>query len=233
MIRAVLFDLDGTLLDIDLDVFLGGYFNALGPVLAKLTGLPTATALRALHGATQAMFGDHGDRSNRDVFDAEFQALSGVNLASREARTAVDAFYAVEFPRLQGTCGPRAGGNEAVAAAIRLGLPVALATNPIFPRAAIVERLRWAGLTPDVFATVTTYETACACKPSPAYFRAIAAQLNVDASECLMVGDDQVLDLGASHAGMRTFYVGPGRPDTADYCGTLDELATRLGEMLE
>ena len=74
MIRAVLFDLDGTLLDIDLDSFLGDYFGALGPVLAKITGLPARSALGALRHATNAMFEPHPGRTNRN---GQPEGLSG------------------------------------------------------------------------------------------------------------------------------------------------------------
>lgn len=232
MISAVLFDLDGTLLDIDLDVFLGRYFGALGPVLADLTGLPDQAALRALHRATEAMFGDHPGLTNRAVFDEAFEAATGVHLASDMATEAIDRFYATEFPKLRDTHGPRQGAKAAVATATGLGLPLALATNPIFPRAAIVERLAWAELSTETFSLITTYETSRACKPRPEYFNDIALALGVPAEECLMVGDDPALDLGAARAGMKTFFVGDGVPPLADECGSLEDLARRLGEML-
>ncbi len=145
MIRAVLFDLDGTLLDIDIDSFLREYFSALGPVLAQLAGTADpAVAIRAILASTDTMCEPHAGRTNRDVFHERFRALTGVDLDEPETAGAVRRFYAEVFPTLQRTHGPRPGGSAAVGAAREAGLAVALATNPIFPRAAIDERMRWA-----------------------------------------------------------------------------------------
>jgi FMN phosphatase YigB (HAD superfamily) len=66
-----------------------------------------------------------------------------------------------------------------------------------------------------------------ACKPSPEFFREVAAMLSVETSECLMVGDDPLLDLSAADVGMRTFYVGVSA-GVADYRGDLHDLARQL-----
>jgi FMN phosphatase YigB (HAD superfamily) len=106
-----------------------------------------------------------------------------------------------------------------------------LATNPIFPLAAIEERARWAGFDSGTFDMVTSYETARATKPSPMYFLDIAAHLGLDPHECLMVGDDRDLDLPAAEVGMQTFYVGRD-PDAADGAsGSLLDLVGRLSEL--
>ncbi len=57
MLAGVLFDLDGTLLDIDIDGFLGDYFGALGPVVADVLGdgVDPAVGLRAVMESTSAM----------------------------------------------------------------------------------------------------------------------------------------------------------------------------------
>jgi FMN phosphatase YigB (HAD superfamily) len=103
-----------------------------------------------------------------------------------------------------------------------------LATNPIFPEAAIRERMRWAGVDGHAFAYVTTYETSTACKPHLQYFREIAQTLDVDPQRCLFVGDDASLDLPARHTGMNTFYVGHGDGTAANWTGDLESVAGLL-----
>ena len=231
MIRAVLFDLDGTLLDIELDTFLSSYFSALGPVLASVTGLPQRTALAALSQATDAMMRPHAGVTNRDVFNQAFETLTGTDLSLADHDSAVREFYDTEFPRLKGTHGPRRGADAAVAAARSAGMHLALATNPIFPRAAILERLRWTGIDAAEFDVVTTYEVAEACKPLPAYFLSVAAALGTDPAECLMVGDDPNLDMRAADTGMKTFYVGASDAVDADWQGSLLDLSDVLARL--
>jgi len=225
-VRAVLFDLDGTLLDIDIDAFLRRYFGALGPVLAELVDTTAARAIQAVMDATGAMMEPHPGSTNRDVFDARFLELTGVSLKDRDAE--IRDFYARVFPTLGAGLGPTPGARRAVDVARSVGLEVVVATNPIFPAAAVAERIRWAGLGDVEFSLITTYENMHASKPDPAYFREIAALLDVPPADCLMVGDDFTLDMGAAHAGMATFYVGAGAQGVADYHGTLDDLADLL-----
>lgn len=227
VIRGVLFDLDGTLLDLDLDAFLRRYFAALSEVASR--HFPGIDMLPAILAATGAMQSQHPGRTNREVFDADVLERTGIDLeASWEV---FGDFYRDTFPALGNGYGPAAGGREAVEAARSLGLHVAVATQPIFPRAAIEHRLAWAGLAGVEFDAVTTYEVMQACKPLGAYFRQTAAMIGCDPAECLMVGDDRSLDLPAADVGMRTFYVGDSAAAPADFRGTLTELPDVLARL--
>ena len=86
-----------------------------------------------------------------------------------------------------------------------MGYQVALATNPIFPSVATESRIRWAGLEPENFALVTTYENSTHCKPNPAYFSDVAESLGLAPESCLMVGNDAREDTAAEQVGMKVF----------------------------
>jgi FMN phosphatase YigB (HAD superfamily) len=226
---AVLFDLDGTLLDIDVDSFLRDYFGALGPVLAQVTGsADQRSALMALRDATDVMCDAHGQLTNQEVFETEFERLTGADLAEPEHAAAIVRFYTETFPSLQKGHGPRSGGLRAVAAARAAGAQVVVATNPIFPRIAIDERMRWAGLDQSWFDHVTSYERSTAAKPRAQYFDEIAALLGVATSRCLFVGDDAAMDLRSAAVGMKTFYVGRETNTSADWSGDLHDVAQFL-----
>ena len=77
-----------------------------------------------------------------------------------------------------------------------------LATNPLFPPTATQSRIRWAGLTPEDFEFITTYDNSSFCKPNPDYYREILGKLNLNAGECLMVGNDVGEDMIARTLGM-------------------------------
>lgn len=225
MLKAVLFDLDGTLLDIDIDAFLGTYFRALSSALSEVfAGADELDrAMRAVHDATGAMMNPHPEMTNCEVFYAAFREITGVSLEAHSH--VIDRFYSEVFPTLQGEIGPATGGPEALRAARECGLRVAVATNPIFPRVAIVHRMAWAGIAPQDVDVITDFETMRATKPHPAYFRQTAELLGVETSKCLMVGDDRMLDLSAADVGMRTFHVSRMSDSTADYSGTMDDAA--------
>ena len=102
-------------------------------------------------------------------------------------------------------CGFNAAAAETVRCLKAHGLRVALATNPIFPRIATEQRIRWAGLAPEDFALYTTYENSTFCKPNPDYYREVARTLGVSPVECLMVGNDALEDMAARETGMDVF----------------------------
>lgn len=232
MIQAVLFDLDGTLLDIDLQGFLRDYFGLLGPELARLINAEPSQALEAVMQATSAMCEPHDGRTNRVVFEERFLQLTGADLSDPVIQSTLAEFYDRAFPSLKSSHGPQDGARGAVDAARALGLKCALATNPIFPRAAIIERLRWADLHEDQFDLVTSYDNSEACKPLPHYFRQIAALLDVAPDACLMVGDDPVLDMAAADVGMQTYYVGGLSGVTARWSGSLADLSGLLSRVV-
>jgi FMN phosphatase YigB (HAD superfamily) len=222
--RGILFDLDGTLLDIHLSAFLGRYFTG----LARAAGdsFPGIDLVAEVSASTEAMMRPHPGMTNREAFNADFLSRNGIDLD--EHRQVFERFYAEDFPALAGGARPARGSRRAVEAALGLGMRVAVATNPIFPMAAVRHRLAWAGLDDLHFPLVTAYEQMHATKPLPAYFRETAELLGVAPADCLMVGDDPVLDLAAADVGMRTFYVGRHADAPADYRGDLDALAALL-----
>lgn len=225
--RAILFDLDGTLLDVDLRNFLKRYFAALDAASAPLAAaFPPGEFMASLHRAVGMMMEPHPGETNEQAFYRELLEMTGVDL--REHWPVYEQFYREVFPTLAGASGPAVGAHAVVAAARDLGLKVAIATNPIFPREAVEHRLAWAGLAHVAFDAITTYEEMVACKPHAEYYRQTATMLGVAPNECLMVGDDRVLDMAAADVGMRTFYVGDDPLAAADFRGTLEELAELL-----
>jgi FMN phosphatase YigB (HAD superfamily) len=231
-VQGILFDLDGTLLDIDLGSFLDRYFSALARAMAPLTDGQESLrdAMKALNVATHAMMLPHPGLTNQDVFTEEFRTLTGIDID--ENADVFSRFYAEEFPLLGEGYGPAPGAREAVETALSLGLRVAVATNPIFPLAAVEHRMAWAALSDLPVHTITTYETMHACKPLPLYFVETAERIGAAPERCLMVGDDQQLDLPAAATGMKTYYVGPEPEVDADFTGDLHGLVEALPRLV-
>ncbi|MBN1890734.1 MAG: HAD family hydrolase [Thermoflexales bacterium] len=230
-LKAILFDLDGTLLDNNLDVFLSRYFKRLAAWVSQL--VPPEQFIACLMQATRTMMANEGQDTNEEVFARAFYPLIG---RSRQEMEPVFAeFYAQDFPYLRQytRCKPEA--RQVVQKAFDLGYDVVIATNPLFPAAAIEQRMAWAGVQGFPYKLVTSYENSRACKPNPRYFQHILDTLGQPAEACLMVGDE-ALDMAAAHVGCRTFLVpgpntklDPAAPEPAQ-CGTLADLLELLGQ---
>lgn len=204
MLHAILFDLDGTLLPHDIDEFLPRYLALVNKRFAER--LPGIDVARLIMASTGSMLHNDGSRTNEAAFWSDFAPRFTRPRAELEAMFL--EFYARDFPRLGAGIAPEPEAAAIVAACRARGLRTVLATNPVFPRVAIDERMRWAGLDPALFERVTSYEWMCYSKPHPGYYRQIAEELRLAPEACLMVGNDIGRDLQpAAAVGMRTCLV--------------------------
>jgi len=235
MLKAILFDLDGTLLPLDTAQFISEYLQSVAAAAATAAESPQLVA--ALLASTAAIAADRDPAAtNADVFWRVFRSRMTNSLPALEQAFA--AYYAADFPRLSCLAASSPLPRQIVEAARAGGLRLVLATNPIFPAAAIRERMRWAGIDDLPWELITSYENMHSCKPNPDYYREIAACLDLNPQECLMLGNDTTEDLAAAAVGMTVgivtdYLIDPGRTlSRADWYGTLAELATWLPAVL-
>ncbi len=204
MIRAVLFDLDGTLLPLDIDEFFRVYISAIADAFSHIVEPEVFTP--ELLAATRAMMLNNDTKSTlSEVFWRQFSSRVGRD--TNELMRVASGFYSTEFKRLGQGIVALPDAARAVDTAIVRGYEVVLATNPLFPVAAIEERMRWAGVYEKPWRLVTSYERMHYTKPNPKYYAEILQIVGCSAKECVMVGNDTRDDLVASTLGMRTFLV--------------------------
>ncbi len=202
MTKAILFDLDGTLLPMDYEAFLSGYFRYLCENLAP-HGYQPKPLIEAVWAGTTAMIRNDGSKTNETVFWDRFAALLGERCLAD--KPLFELFYQNEFQKVEAYCRRAPEAAQVVARAREKGVRTILATNPIFPAVATQSRMRWAGLSPADFELYTTYENIGYSKPNPAYYREILRRTGLAADECLMVGNDVDEDMVAGEVGMRVF----------------------------
>ena len=202
MIKAILFDLDGTLLPMDMIAFVKDYLQSMTEFLAP-HGYDPEKLNKALWAGTEAMMKTPGEMRNETLFWQVFNSVIGKD--AREDAALFEEFYAGLFQQSKTVCGFQPAAAEAIAAVKALGFRLALATNPVFPAAATHSRVRWAGLEPSDFELITSYENSHYCKPNPDYYREILGKLELDGSQCLMVGNDTDEDMAAREVGMQVF----------------------------
>jgi HAD superfamily hydrolase (TIGR01509 family) len=203
MLKAVLFDLDGTLLPMDQKLFTKDYFGRLMRRICPC-GYTPETFLTAMQAGIDAMVKNDNSRSNEDAFWEAFADVCGQEVLQYLPN--FERFYEEEFDEVAPTCGHTPEAAALVRGLTARGVRVALATNPLFPRIATEKRIRWAGLTPEDFELYTTYEDIGTCKPNPEYYRTVLARMELSPDDCLMVGNDVAEDMmAAAQAGIRGF----------------------------
>ena len=201
-ITTVLFDLDGTLLPMDMNEFIKAYFGGLARRLAP-HGYEPQKLVDAIWKGTAAMVKNDGTTTNEDRFWQGFEAAYGK--PARQDEPLFAAFYREDFDNVRTSCGYTPAAREMIDTIKACGLRTALATNPIFPAMATERRIAWAGLSTSDFELYTTYENSHFCKPNPEYYREVMNALGVCPEECLMVGNDVEEDMIAQKLGAQVF----------------------------
>ena len=234
-VKAVFFDLDGTLLPMDQDIFIKAYLGGLVSVLAPKGYDPKAIA-GALWKSTDAMVKNDGTRTNEEVFWDSFSAILGNNVRNEES--ALEEFYKTDFQNIKNYCGFAKESREIIDSLKAKGVKLVLATNPLFPSIATESRMRWAGLAPEDFLIYTTYESSRYCKPNLKYYEWLLSEIGVSAEECLMVGNDVGDDMVAEALGMRVFLltdclINKTARDVEEFPhGSFDELVKYMEELI-
>ena len=201
-IKTILFDLDGTLLPMDQDLFVKYYLGLFAKKLAPL-GYKEDSFYKAMWAGVGAMVKNDGSVRNDEAFWNTFCGILGEHVKNDEP--VFDEYYRNEFQTVKNICGFNTASSETVRKAKDAGYRVVLATNPLFPAIATESRMRWAGLEPEDFEYYTIYDNSRYCKPNPLYYREILDKLDLKASECLMVGNDVDEDMIAATLGMQVF----------------------------
>ncbi len=201
MIKAVLFDLDGTLLPMDLDEFFKEYMIAISKRFAPL-GYDAKSFTKNLWKGVQAIVFNNGEKTNEEAFWDCFSRLEKVDDSLIKQ---LEEFYEVDFPKLKNICGYTEKANMLIKKLKNQGYTLVLATKPIFPAVATETRMAWAGVDKNDFSLITSYHNSTYSKPNPDYYREILSKIELSADECIMVGNDTKDDGEARKAGIKTY----------------------------
>lgn len=207
MTLTLLVDLDDTLIGNEMSTFLPAYLNALGEYLSSYAE-PQRLVSTLLYATQQMIQNPRPDRSLIETFDAYF--YSSLGIPRDEMQDSFDKFYAEIFPHLQSHTVFRPQAVDFVEQALKLGYEIVIATNPLFPRTAILQRLAWAGISIEKYplSLITSAEDFHFSKPNPAYFAEILARLGWPDRPAVVVGDDIHNDITpARQLGIPAFWI--------------------------
>ena len=201
-ITTILFDLDGTLLPMDQDLFIKSYFGSISKYMVR-HGYNPSELINAIFAGTKEMIFNDGTKTNEQAFWDKYAEIYGKEKLADEAK--FEEFYINEYCKIKEVCGYNPLVLELFKVIKEKDLRVALATNPVFPQIATKQRIEWTGLKFEDFELVTTYENSTYSKPNLKYYTEILNKLNVTAEECLMVGNDVDDDMVVTKLGMHTY----------------------------
>lgn len=206
MIKAIFFDLDGTLLPMDENKFINMYFKLLSS-RALVRGYKEDEIIQAIWGGTKKMYLNDGKISNEDVFWNNFYNIYKTNI--QEEKEFFEAFYKEEFHKTKACCEDNKLAKEIVSYCKENFPLVVLSTNPIFPSIATEIRMSFVDLKKEDFAYVTTYENSSFCKPNPKYFLMLLEKFNLKPEEVILFGNNELEDgYCATSVGIKTYMVG-------------------------
>lgn len=199
--KTVFFDLDGTLLPMDQDIFLKAYFGSLATKMVPY-GYEPQQMIKGIWYGNECMVKNDGRCTNEEAFWKGFEAVIP---NARNDESIFEDFYHKEFQFVSASCGFEPRAAEIIAYLKERGCSLVLATNPVFPALATMRRIQWAGLKAEDFRWVTTFENAHFCKPNLMYYQELIQLLALDPSQCIMIGNDVAEDMVAKQLGMDVF----------------------------
>jgi len=233
MIKAVLFDLDDTLLINPLNR-VGQEMESWNRFFNHRLGITGAG--RGLGAAMHAVSTNTNPvENNLDVFVQVVSRQWGC--PPQDILGHFQAFYQEAYPDMRPLIQPRPGAAELLDWLRKAGYTVVIATNPLFRPEGVRLRLAWAGLPDDLgeYALVTHIENMQFAKPTPHYYEAIVGRLGLANNEAIMIGDDWINDIvPAEQAGLNTFWVHDDGatheavPAAPDGDGTLTDFSRRV-----
>lgn len=202
--RAILFDLDGTLLPMDLKKFEQLYFHSLSNYFKDL--VDKDHLIKSVWMSTNKMLTDESNSINRQVFEKEFtNHVSDLDLYMDR----FEKYYETDFNIVKASTSMEPLVRDIIDILKDKGYIIVLATNPLFPLKAVEERIKWAGLKKSDFHYISHFENSIACKPRSFYYENILNELSLTSSDCIMIGNDVSDDMKAKDVGLKTFLLTP------------------------
>jgi FMN phosphatase YigB (HAD superfamily) len=154
-IKYLLLDLDGTLIDFDLNTFIQNYLHL---IKDNFSHLPFANSVPEwILGGTGLMLNSVITITNKEKFLGYFQEKSG--LSASEIWEIFLHFYNTDYNKLKEITQPVQGAKSFLKSAIANDFVLILATQPVFPEIAVRKRLQWAGLEKIPFGLITIKNT--------------------------------------------------------------------------
>lgn len=206
MLKAILFDLDNTLILFNENEFYNQYFERIADSFNDV--MPAAQFQEILKNATISLLQNQGEVTNAQFFMDAFS--TGIPDRREDWWLRFSHFYKTEFNSLEKIISLPESLHELFDFLVKTKIKLVLASNPIFPAEVQRQRLVWAGLEHIPFYFITHIGNMSFCKPRFEYYQQICQKIDESPASCLMVGNDPVNDMVAARAGLSTYLTTDG-----------------------
>ncbi|MEF9934269.1 MAG: HAD family hydrolase [Clostridium sp.] len=226
MLDTVLFDLDGTLLNIDSDKFMEEYMVRLYKrVSNNFTFEEFNNHMKEAIMAT--IFSNDDSKTNEEVFKEKYKEVLGRDID--DIYNHISDFYDDDYTTITGMYSKSNYMIKSVNMLLNKGYKLVVATNPLFPLKALKTRVNWAGLNSEDFDFITPIEVMKFCKPNPRYYGQILDIIEKAPNQCMMVGNDVQEDMVAKTIDVNTYLVTNNIINRHDTVANADRISDSKG----
>ncbi len=230
--EALLFDLDGTLIYFDPDLFVKTYLGTAAKFFIDLIPNPENFYQELLRSTDVMENSDNKETTTLEEFLLDFCPKFEVECDKITERFL--QFYQTDYSAIKPLISQMDGAKNLLSK-IKQHLPqtkVILATNPVFPFIAVQKRMKWGNISEEFFELITHAQNSFYCKNNKNYWLNIAKEMNINPNNSLMIGNDGYRDLVAKKHGYQTFLVETALENEdkitqeiePDYRGTISDL---------
>ncbi len=216
---VVFFDMDGTLLNMGESAFEKEYLQRMLFFFERKFPGKGNDVMKAMGYAAEKMKHNDGLQSNEVLFWQAFEKASGQTREAFEPQFL--QYYTTDYAHIGDDYVPDADMKALVHLLDEKGYQLVVATNPLVPQIANQQRVRWAGVDDVNWLEITSFEHYSSCKPNAQFYQEICQRLQLNPTDCIMIGNSITDDGTAQEIGM-DFYLllgeNPGN-DAATYTG--------------
>ena len=230
MIKAVFFDLDGSLLPMEEEMFTKHYFDLLCKKVESYS-YDKEKFVQTVWAGIKAIKKNDGLKFNEEVFWDVFSSVYGVE-ESIKIKKFFNLFYTNEFKQTKAVCFENPHAKEIIDFCKQKGLKIALTTSPFFPKEGVVSRLEFLELSENDFDFITHYSNMKSSKPQKTFYKQVMDFLDVKPNEVVMFGNSESDDgIPMFELGVKVYMVGDFVSIAEDYENHFEKI--KLNEVVE
>lgn len=161
--------------------------------------------MKAVQIGCDVMMKNNSSQTNEEVFWKSFEEYS--HLKREELEPILLDFYHNEFNSLEKEVTKSTNMIQVVNELKKNNFRLILTTNPLFPKIAVENRLRWAGIDANLFDYITSFENSHSCKPSLSYYHEVFKNADIHIENTMMIGNDSLEDGVVEECGIPLYLV--------------------------